>query len=208
MNRNLIVIIAAALTAALQGSALRSEEATPSQKTVSGTIVLVQRDTNQFVLKTQEGKELILGMDARTRIRALNGETSPAIAEGKPAAVTYAPTASQNQVISIFVEGARRAEVENRTAEELAKPSVEAISVAGTIEKVKPDLTELTIKTFDGTEVGFLIEERLRYRFKNNGLNLPDLSKGTEVRAVYVIEDGKNKLLVIRSAVPPKQEPA
>jgi hypothetical protein len=123
-------------------------------------------------------------------------------------------------VALVFVTGAgltlraqgRPATEQARTVDnnsgEASEPDVEVLSVTGTLEKVQPDLTELLIRTLGGKEVRFIIEEDLRYRLRNkNGNNgtLPDLSKKVEVRGLYVIEDGRNKLVSLQDLAAAKK---
>jgi hypothetical protein len=200
----LVVVLLLVTGAALAGDKQPPEVA----KSLEGTIVLLQQDTRQFVVRQSDGKEAIIALDDGTDVKT-QGKTArwTDLTEGTVVHVMFVPKGGQ--YLALSVHGLRQVSVLRpaRPATEDQKPGVEPITVKGKILKVESDLKEMTIQTFDEKEITFQIDDELRYRLKNSKTSVPDLSKGNAVAAVYVIEAGKNKLVVLRDVVQTKEPP-
>jgi hypothetical protein len=176
-------------------------------KSAHGLITVVQKETRQFVLKT-DTKELIFTVDAGAKLRAAGKDiTWNELEDGIAATVTFKLADGKYQVLT--VEGGRK-EVSAKPADGKQpekKDEAVPISVKGRILKVDSDLKEMSLTTFDDKEIQFVIDEALQYRLRNSKTGVPNLNAGTEVSAVYILDNGKNMLVVLRDAVPTKEPP-
>src|SRR4029079_13049401 len=88
--------------------------------------------------------------------------------------------------------------------DEASPIDAEPITVKGKIEKMASDLSEVTVKTFDDKVLTFSIDEDTRTRFKNKIGAVPNLDAGAEVTAVYLIQNGRNRLVTLSTLHQPE----
>jgi len=170
-------------------------------KTITGTITVLQKATKQLVLKTNEGKDVILNLDGQTSVKLENENLNWfELKEGMMASVTYVnpPKASQFLVRTIIASKPDPNVIAEKPKGTGSPDNVEPITVKGKIDYVKSDLSEITIKTFGDKLIILQVDDDWRNRLKNGVTTVPSLAKGTEVGAIYIVQDGKNKLVVLR----------
>lgn len=206
VSSKVVIIIA---TLALCGFSQPPGDKTPpagATRTVSGTIGTVQRDTRQFVLKTSDGREYIIAIDGRTALSFGGGNLNWFdLKQGMDASVTFAPAG--NHLVAITVEASKGTPAPPITsAKKEPVTDAEPITVKGKIANLKSDLTQLTVTTFDDKDITVSVDEDLRTRIKNGDATLPKLDKGSEVAIVYLVQNGRNKLVSLRDLV--TKEPA
>jgi hypothetical protein len=170
-------------------------------RTVSGTIGAMQRDTKQFVLKTADGREYIIAIDGRTALSTTGGNLNWFdLKQGMDATVTFAP--SGNHFVAITVEASKG--IPNPAlgaAKQEPVAGAEPITLKGKVAKLRSDLSEVTITSFDDKDISLTIDDDLRTRIKNSDPTIPKLDKGVEVTAVYVVKNGRNQLVSLRDLV-------
>jgi len=192
----------------LSAPALAAQERLPLEKsrTATGTIAFIQKETRQFVLKADDGTNYVFAMDERSSIRDRDKDVRLLdMGEGSKVTVTYLPSNDRFYAVSVVSEGKRT----NDTTLVPEKPreaspiDAEPITVKGKIENVKSDLSEVTVKTFDDKVLTFAVDEDTRTRFKNHVGAVPNLNPGSEVTAVYLIQNGRNRLVTLSDLIQP-----
>lgn len=177
-------------------------------KAATGTIYVLQKDTKQFVIRTTEGKDVILGVDNRTTMKLLDESINWSdLKEGMTVSVTYAyaPQAAQLIVSSVLADKRDAAQLDKSKE---STTDLEPIVVKGRIDSVKSDLSEMTIKTFSDKLITIQIDNDWRNRLKNGQNKLPSLEKGSEVAAIYILRNGKNQLVVLRDIIDATEPPS
>jgi hypothetical protein len=195
------------------GPALLAQDKVPLEKarTASGTISFIQKETRQFVVKTDDGTQYIFTLDERTSIRDKDKDVRLLdMGEGMPVTVTYVPKSGTLYAVSIESTGKKAetpvAQDKPKQDKEASPIDAEPITVKGKIEKVASDLSEVTVRTFDDKVHTFQVDEDTRQRYKNKVGAVPNLDKGAEVTAVYMIQNGRNRLVTLSDLNQP--EPA
>src|SRR5688572_11252704 len=100
-----LTLAAAALL--LAGPAL-AQDRVPIEKSrsISGTITSIQKETRQFVLKGEDGKEYIFALDERTSIRDQDKDVRLLdMGTGVKVTVSYVPDAEKLYAVSVLGSG-------------------------------------------------------------------------------------------------------
>src|SRR5882724_7834945 len=130
----------------LSNSSARADDPPQVQetKTITGTISILQKATKQFVLRTNEGKDVILSMDDLTSVKLENEKLNWfELKEGMMASVTYLnpPKTSQLLVSTIIASKPDPNLITEKPKGSGSPDNLEPITVKGRIDYVKSDLS-------------------------------------------------------------------
>lgn len=191
---NLRLILPLFLLALLAGSLGAQERKTdPDPTTVDGKITRVNQEKRELAVRTDAGRELFFTLDKNASI--FQGEKEAdwsAVKAGMGARVSFVVRSDMRIASQVRIA----AEKDDAKPDEAKDPMTPvSVNVKGKIIDMKSDFSELTLKPFGGDEdLKLLIGDDLKFRLRNNKTAVKDFSKGAEVRAIYVVKDGKNFL--------------
>jgi len=148
----------------------------PANAEVRGRISAVQSNPNHLILKTTDGKEMIVYLDD-TRDITVRFE----MRDGKR-----------------FLTGLSAAGVveNNRTTETVPAAPANGTTVEGTVIKVVGADNQFILRTPEGREVTFYSAPEAVYRFEDRDARFADLREGVPVTVTYDTRDKRN---VVRS---------
>lgn len=174
--------LAAALMAAapsLAQEAKVEEKKATADVSVRGKIVKVQAP-DQFVVRTQDNKEVILYASPRTRY-TIDGKA------GK-----YADLRVGTELNASYVVRDNKYYVNTVTVGDLdATPSVKTTKIEGTVVRVVGD-DQVIVKTKGDKEVTVYVSPKTKYIFEDRPARFTDVRQGVDVRIEYDVRDRRN----------------
>jgi len=150
----------------------------PAADEVRGRISAVQSNPNHLILKTTDGKEMIVYLDDTHDVRVRFE-----MRDGKRFLTTLSAAAV----------------VENRQPAETVPPATPAAgtTVEGTVVKVVGTDNQFILRTAEGRELTFYSAPEAVYRFEDRDARFADLREGVPITVTYDVRDKRN---YVRSA--------